>query len=385
MIETFRFVEKEWHSEFTEALRVDASELRIICPFIKAGAIDSLLSWQPGAVQTITRFNLADFAEGVSDIAALQKLLNVGASVRGVRNLHAKLYLFGTSRAIITSANLTESALKRNHEFGMVSDDAAVIEVCRAYFDRLWQRAGCDLQHGQVNAWNETVTARRVHGGRPDGQTDLDDFGADAGLLGPPPVQLPVAVADAPQAFVKLNGTVADRSFLSASTFEAIERSGCHRVACYPTSKRPRNVKDGAVIYMGRFTRNPNDIRVFGWAIGMQHEPVRDDATPAEIERRPWKEQWSRYIRVDRAEFVAGTMQNGVSLNELMDTLKENSFASTQRNAAQGRGNTDPRHAYRQQAAVELSGEGHAWLSKRLQDKFEAHGKIPQDSLRSLD
>ena len=121
---TIRFVEKGWNREFTEALSADASELRIICPFIKAGVIDGLLSWRPGIVQVITRFNLADFAEGVSDIAALQKLLDADARVRGVRNLHAKLYLFGASRAIITSANLTASVLNKNHEFGMVADDA---------------------------------------------------------------------------------------------------------------------------------------------------------------------------------------------------------------------------------------------------------------------
>ena len=80
-------------------------------------------------------------------------------------------------------------------------------------------------------------------------------------------------------------------------------------------------LKDDAGIFMGRLTRDPNDIRVFGWAIGMQHKPGRDDATLADIELRPWKEQWSRYIRVDRAEFVAGTMVNGVSLNELMNPL----------------------------------------------------------------
>ena len=30
-----------------------------------------------------------------------------GAQIRGVRHLHAKLYLLGASRAIVTSANLT--------------------------------------------------------------------------------------------------------------------------------------------------------------------------------------------------------------------------------------------------------------------------------------
>ena len=48
-------------------------------------------------------------------------LLDAGARVRGIRKLHAKLYLFGASRAVITSANLTKSALDSNHEFGLVA------------------------------------------------------------------------------------------------------------------------------------------------------------------------------------------------------------------------------------------------------------------------
>lgn len=85
------------------------------------------------------------------------------------------------------------------------------------------------------------------------------------------------------------------------------------------------------------------------------------------------------------AEFVAGTMANGVSLNELMETLGAESFASTQRNARRGEGNTDPRRAYLQQPAVELSHEGLAWLSERLETAFEAHGTVPADTLSALD
>jgi hypothetical protein len=72
-----------------------------------------------------------------------------------------------------------------------------------------------------------------------------------------------------------------------------------------------------------------------------RHVPGRDDATPEDIARRGWKATWSRYIRVHHAEFVAGTMANGVSLNELMGALGTNSFSPTQRNASRGEGNTD--------------------------------------------
>ena len=117
----------------------------------------------------------------------------------------------------------------------------------------------------------------------------------------------------------------------------------------------------------------------------MKHVPGRDDATPQDIELRDWKKNWPCYIRVHHAEFVAGTMENGVSLGELMGTLGADSFASTQRNAERGRDNINPRRALMQQPGVRLSEKGYAWLSQRLQEAFEAHGKVPEADLRKLD
>ena len=82
------------------------------------------------SVRVITRFNLADCASGVSDVSALRILLDAGAKIRGVKNLHAKLYIFGATRAIVTSANLTNAALVSNHELGMVCDDALIVQRC---------------------------------------------------------------------------------------------------------------------------------------------------------------------------------------------------------------------------------------------------------------
>ena len=139
------------------------------------------------------------------------------------------------------------------------------------------------------------------------------------------------------------------------------------------------------MLFLGRMMRDPNDIRVFGRAIGMAHLPGRDDATSADIAERPWKEDWPRYVRVHNAEFVRGALKNGVSLNEMMDALKANAFASTQRNLTAGTGNTNPRRAYRQQAHVELSADGVLWLSERIERAFAAHGKVLSETLEELD
>lgn len=382
---TVRLVDAGWSAELTAALRADPGELRMISPFIKKGALGRLLSPAPEKVRVITRFNLADFAQGVSDVGALRMLLDAGARVRGIRKLHAKLYLFGASRAIVTSANLTKSALDSNHEFGLVAEDKTIIESCHAYFDELWRRGTPDLVRDQVDAWEKTVTRHRALGGRQDHRGELGDFGADAGVVEVPPVRAWTAATDAPQAFVKFLGRSADRVPLSCTAVKVIKREGCHWAVAYPSKKRPRMVQDDAVIFIGRLTKAPDDIRVFGRAVGMKHRPGRDDASPDDDKRRPWKKKWSRYIRLHHAEFVAGAMENGVSLNELMDTLDAGAFASTQRNAERGEGNTNPRLAYQRQAAVELSEKGLCWLGARLQAAFDRHGQVPRDALSRTD
>jgi len=100
---------------------------------------------------------------------------------------------------------------------------------------------------------------------------------------------------------------------------------------------------------------------------------------------RPWKRQWPHYVRVHHAEFIAGSLSNGISLNELMDVLKSDSFVPTQRNAANGKGNTDPRKAYMQQASVELSPQAFAWLNERLERAYAEHGKLAPRTLEQLD
>jgi len=382
---SFRLVDTAWERELAAAAETDRKGLRIVCPFIKKGALVRLLTaGRPHELLVVTRFNLIDFADGVSDLSALRVLLERGAQVRGVRNLHAKLYLFGLCRAIVTSANLTDAALLRNHEFGFVADDSPIVERCRGYFDELWARAGSDLTLERLTEWEGRVALHLASGARPDRPCGLSDEGTDAGASADPP-NLEPWVAEAPQSFVKFLGEGDNRVAPDFLTMDEIRRAGCHWAVAYPASKRPTGVQDGAVIFIGRLTKEPNDIRVFGRAIAMRHVPGRDDATPADIALREWKATWPRYVRVHHAEFVRGPLHNGVSLNALMDKLKARSFAATLRNARKGVGNTDPRRAYRQQAAVELSLEGAGWLVEKLEAAFLQNGKLAPAELAALD
>jgi hypothetical protein len=381
---SIRLVDKGWERELSQAMRECPEDVFIICPFIKAGTLSRLLSKRTRNLQVITRFNLSDFEEGVSDLQSLRILLNAKAKVRGIRNLHAKLYLFGQSRAIVTSANLTDAALSRNHEFGLVADSPQIVASCRAYFQTLWEKGQSNLALSQVAEWEGLLAEFRASAGKTLRRSGLRDFGKKAGIPELSTLQMPDLVSNATQAFVKFLGEGNNRKSLATSVVDEIRRSDCHRVLTYPATKRPTGVIEGAVMFIGRLTHTPNDIRVFGRAIGMKHDATRDNALPSEFAKHPWKEKWSRYIRVHHTEFVNGTMSNGVSLNQLMEDLKERTFSSTQRNAVKRSGNINPRRAYSQQAAVELSSEGLAELNKRLQEKFEFYGKLPRAVVNKL-
>ena len=138
--------------------------------------------FDPGRIRVITRFNLDEFAFGVSDVGAL---LGRGAEVRGIRNLHAKMYLFGETRAIVTSANLTDAGFDRNAELGIADDDPAAVANCMNYFESLCNR-GRILRREESSDWVVKLAAHRASGGRTQIPPSLGDFGADIGLPLPP-------------------------------------------------------------------------------------------------------------------------------------------------------------------------------------------------------
>jgi hypothetical protein len=382
---SFQLVDSGWDKVIQEAAAADRTELRIICPFIKVRAAKRLLTGEhPDLIQVITRFHLGDMCDGVIDTEALRLLLENGAKIRGVKNLHAKLYLFGDKRAILTSANLTEAAMIRNHEFGFVSNNNGIIEGCLKYFDNLWKRAGDDLDLARLEGWEERLEAVRGTGSRPSIKSGLSDEGTDVGLVRPTAYETP-RVEEASQSFVKFFGEGHNRASMDKSVLEEVKASGCHWACTYPKNKRPRQVKDGAVMFMGRLVENPNDTIIYGRATGLRHVDGRDEASAEDIKRRKWKKNWPIYVKVYDAEFVAGTLRNGIRLSSLMNELKSDSFTSTQDHARKGNGNTEPRRAYLQKAQVQLTKGASAWLSHRLELAFVRHGKLTPAELETLD
>ena len=380
---TFELIDRNWGAVLDQAVAADHSELRIICPFIKRGTAERLLrAGRPRTIQVLTRFNLGDFCDGVSDLSALRLLLENGAQVKGIRNLHAKLYLFGQTRAIVTSANLTDAAMRRNHEFGFVAGDAIIIRRCREYFDGLWPRAGGLLTVEQLAAWESQIETSRARGAGPATRSGLGDHGTDVGLDAEAPDTAPFAALSG-RAFVKFFGRGDNRAEHDLDIFEEVNGSGSHWACTF--GKRPRQNNYGDAMFMARMVRKPNDYLIYGRAMGMNHQPGRDDATPEDIVRRGWKKDWPYYIRVRNAEFIAGTLSNGISLNRLMDALGSDAFVRTQDNTTAGVGNFDPRQSLKQQPQVKLSAQGYAWLQHEFETALSRYGRLPKADLARLD
>lgn len=108
----FKLVDSRWNEVIADAVKKvrTGARLRIICPFIKEVAAKRFLRGSYKSIQVITRFDLNGFRARVCDASALRALLNAGAQIKGIRNLHAKVYLVG-KRVIVTSANITEQGL----------------------------------------------------------------------------------------------------------------------------------------------------------------------------------------------------------------------------------------------------------------------------------
>lgn len=382
----FRLIDSGWNIEMNRALESVNSSVCIISPFIKRSAVEHWLSNNmPRTIQVITRFNLDEFYQGVSDTSAIRWLLENGAHVRGVRNLHAKLYIFDDRQAIVGSANLTEAALRRNYEFGFVADETDIVGRCKRYFEDMWSRAGKNLTVARLTEFERKIDNHRRTVGPATPTSRLGDEGTDAEALRGEIETSIVQGTTAPQAFVKFfhkSGSRADRSM---AILELVRRSGCHWACTYPKNRRPRQVKDGAVMYMGCLANDPPDILIFGRGIGIAHKAGRDEANAADIQLRSWKRQWPLYIRVHNTEFIAGSIGNGISLNHLMTTHKFHSFATTQSNAAKRSGNIDPRKAYMRHPAVHLSLQGANYLHERFEQAINQYGKLPSVDMEQLD
>lgn len=265
--------------------------------------------------ELITRFNLNDFASNVSSLDCLKYSVEEGANVFGIQGLHSKIYLFDDRSAIVTSANLTDNGLKRNHECGIFTSDPTMVKTIIDHFNDL-KIAGKKLTITMCHRWQDELL-------KP-------------GIVKPKSLELPdcgtvmPAVDEYKTYYVKFFGAAEYRVPLSFTVRGEIERALSHYACGF--KKQPSSSfkmsKDGDVIYMARMV-TPNDYAIFGKAEAIKFVAKRDKASKADIAERPWKEEYTNYLRVRNCTFVDATLNDCDQSEKLTPTTARSSSYTT--------------------------------------------------------
>lgn len=113
------------------AERAVSCDTRIIigCPYVNDAINELNKNISSDVTRTlITKTDLRDFAMGSSNLSSLCALARDGVAVHSLAGLHAKIYVFDSSSALVTSANATYGGMYRNQECGLATNDSRVVE-----------------------------------------------------------------------------------------------------------------------------------------------------------------------------------------------------------------------------------------------------------------
>lgn len=115
------------------------NNVSLCAPFIKQDIVKKILETKKNNTNlvVVTTSNIASFVRKASDIEAIELLLKNNIKVYNHQHLHAKIYSFDKSKAIITSANLTYNGLIKNYEYSVLISDSNIVNVIENDFQCL--------------------------------------------------------------------------------------------------------------------------------------------------------------------------------------------------------------------------------------------------------
>ncbi len=365
-----RTINKNWIDYFKDECK-QTKFVRIISPFISLTLVNHLLEFKDHlTIQLITRFNLNDLRQGVSSLQALRKLLDNGVQIKGIKDLHSKVYLFEERSAIIASANFTSGGFFNNYEYGIISDESDVVCDSLDYFNSLWNLTDRTLTQGMIDEWSAIISQNKV----TLSVDKLKDYG----------VSRKDVVIGNKKVFVKFFGISHERSRVDRPVKEIIDVTHSHFAATFPEGKgRPKRYNDGDIIYMAYMT-NDRDYAIFGKAVAIKHNRARDVASSEDILIKSWKKRFNIYVRVHSAKFLNTDLKNCPKLWSLMNDLQAESFRSTKIKYDNGEDDIQPQKSLMRQADIELSTEGALWLDGKFKEVEERYGLVDEEYIDSL-
>ena len=156
-------VPSPWANQFEALLRASRSSVVICSPYIGRGPCDRMVrcltrSGSPPTVHLLTDLSTDNLLSGVTDAAALLTVVESLPSVfvRYLPRLHAKVYVRDEAEALVTSGNMTDSGLSRNHELGIRILDSAVVAQERSHVTHLAE-LGAEVSADDLRAISEAA------------------------------------------------------------------------------------------------------------------------------------------------------------------------------------------------------------------------------------
>ncbi|MCG9971163.1 phospholipase D family protein [Christiangramia crocea] len=361
---------KNWYDKFIQELP-KTKNLRIISPFVGEQILRKIeKNFNFQNFELITRYNLQDFALKVSSLDGIKFSVNNGAHIYGIKGLHSKVYLLDKRAAIITSANLTNGGLRNNMECGIYLTDKKVIADLHNHFKDLKNIAGKKLEINECLKWESKLSNVNTSKGKA---ATLPDYGSTKSNFN-----------SSINYFIKFFGKADNRVELDFPVKEEIDRALCHYACGFPINKKPRQVKDGDIIYMARMTENPNDYAIFGKATALKFKEGRDIASDIEKHEREWKKKWPVYLRVENPIFLNGTMSDGILLSDLMEKFEYDSFPSTRKRYDNGERDIEVKRSLMRKAYTRITHNSANWLDQQFEDALQITGKVPGSFLKKL-
>ena len=128
---TLSVLSRGWRTALESLAGSARQRLLIASPYIKRVEADWLCQrLRPYVRLTVLTDVATDSVQGGSlDIEALRCFADFGADAEVITlgRLHAKVFVADTSEAVVTSGNLTTAGLDWNYEYGLRTDDRAVV------------------------------------------------------------------------------------------------------------------------------------------------------------------------------------------------------------------------------------------------------------------
>jgi len=152
--------QRQHRQSLQKLLEATTGSLRIASAYVTDRQL--LLGRKNRKVQLLTSLMRMDIISGATSLAALRSLIEAGVHCRCLSDgprLHAKVYIFGGDSAVVTSANLTNSALDSNIEVGVRITGSAVQDLS-AWFDASWAKAD-RVGTAEIAEWEQETEALR--------------------------------------------------------------------------------------------------------------------------------------------------------------------------------------------------------------------------------